>query len=293
MEKTGGDKTAASFTLSKEIPISLEGKEIAERLKKKSLEVKIIAVRHVGHPSEKVVDLYGKPELRTIEETWGSIDDYINPLGPSPKNSVEEMLVGLGPHPKFPMELVKTKRFGTPEGLENDYFEQLEAKFNDVRGVDQAISNGWVNAILKDKVSVPTLQFPGLSPDNQAKLTKDTIIHLLNAHRDKVQAFCIAKILDLHTHNKDRASLIHLGGINHIALPVILKESYGISPEVIHVNEEKPAKLRMLLGELLPPNIALQLIGEIGSKGFTYQSEEIQLLLTPHLPEFKSLLEQS
>lgn len=274
-----------------DIPISEEGQQIAERLRGKQLEVRLFETRHVGVPPKELTEEYGKTDLRTMEESWGTIDDNMDPTGPTPQNSADEMLVGLGPKPKFPMSLIKPNREGvTVRHGPNPYFDIVEDDYPDIRGVDQSMAAVWAINIGEGKISAPPLRLSTLTEEQQTLLGKETIMHLLNSLRDKGQAFCIAKILDLFTFDRDEATLSHIGGVNHLALPNVLAGSYGITATEIRVAGAEPAPIRVLLHEYLPPHIAIRLVTKIDARNFSYDQAFVINTLSQFEPQLLEAL---
>lgn len=280
-----------------EIPAhdKLAVKEIKARLRLKKIQLSIHAITH-GKPQDgSLFEAYKEHDLRTRESYWGSVDDGL------PSNLIKTM----DDETFFALEsekeelILKEKKPATlswrsPSSSRTGgaLWEKLDNRFPDIRGVERSAAP--VTGIYEGRIKTPIYSFSGLNEHENAILSRITIIFGLNAHRDLWQAEYIAKILYKFTHNKDAASLGHIGGKNHVCLPYILENLFDLEVEVIHDQYGGPNNLLKKLLKIIPPEIVLGVFTKYpqANEGgaFGWDGKKIVELLSPHINEIKPLI---
>lgn len=294
------------------LPIPLVAQDIpsiVESLKGKKLDVTIYQVIHNKLPSEDLKTQYAKHELRTLEQNNSSFYKKLDWLSIKRQEreirTVDLTLAELGPDPVinkshyWPSNYQPTSpsspSFKTGEvdekSIQRDFFVDVLSSFPDVRGVDLWTPLSIVRAFNEGKIQIEPYNIPGVkSPQMKKNMTDYLFLHIMNAWRDNVQAYFIAKILSLYTYNKNVANLGHIGGRIHSALPIILDKVYGIKARVVSENpegdKENENRVRTYdyLAAILPPEIALNLLTQApDGSSVSIDVEKLLKILKPHL----------
>jgi hypothetical protein len=232
---------------------------IAERLAKKDVTVNIYGVKHEGKPSAKIVAEYGKADLRTVELQFGSIGYYIDPeLRKKTEASEDITMIGLGSNPKYGLDIVGNVLAAEFEEW-GGYWIAFAKAYPDMRGVDHWYGGVELQVgIAERRVRLPFHEYPTLTTNQSGIITSDLFRYAICTKRDEIQAYMIAKALDLFTYNRDRAVLNHAGGLMHLALPEILR-SFGINTQVVYADDASPEPRWVAMANILPPRVILAL----------------------------------
>lgn len=299
------------------LPIPLVAQDIPtiiESLKGKKLDLTIYQVIHNKPPSEDLKTQYARHELRTLEQNNSSFYNKLDWVAIKSQgrviNTIDMTLAELGPNPVinqlhyWPSNYQPTSpsspSFKTGEvdekSIQSDFFVDVLSSFPDVRGVDLWKPLSIVRAFYEGKTQIEPYNIPGVKNQQSKKnMTDYLFLHIMNAWRDNVQAYFIAKILSLYTYNKNVANLGHIGGRVHSALPIILDRVYGIKAKVITENpegdkeNEDRVKTYDYLATILPPETALNLLSQTPEGSLvSIDVEKLLKILKPHLSTLKT-----